>query len=285
MPSFTHLFRTSNFAPAFLFLPADRQHALRNLYAVFRVLDDAVDQGHPEAKKILTAWQEFVRQKDPQLVAPFGHQELAQGLLVGVKEYGIELFPVSDMISKGLEVDLAEGRFQTPMDLESYCYGVAGTVGLSCLPIFGVPLQEAKDFAIRLGTAVQWINIIRDVGQDAGRGRIYLPLDHLEQFGYTEKDLFEKKDNKAFHDLLLYEAQVARSHYKRAMDLIPPQWFDQLLPARIMGHIYLALLKKIERKGFPVLLTQVRLTLLDKLQATFRAWREKHDQNILENTL
>src|SRR6185503_15651496 len=96
---------------------------------------------------------------------------------------------------RGVAVDLSQNRFQTPLELEGYCYGVAGTVGLACLPIFGVPVEEGKNFALRLGIAIQWINTIRDVGVDAKMGRIYLPLDHLDQFGYTEADLFNAMES------------------------------------------------------------------------------------------
>ena len=167
--------------------------------------------------------------------------------------------------------DLTVKRFETPMDTERYCYGVAGTVGVACLPIFGVPSAEAKEFAIRLGITVQWINLIRDVGVDAEMGRIYLPQDHLEKFGCTEADVLARRATPEFMNLIRYEAEVARGHYRRAMELLPRKWEKELLPARIMGSIYRKLLAKIEKHNYPVLSKKITLNLIEKGTATCKA--------------
>ena len=137
-------------------------------------------------------------------------------------------------------------------------------------------MNEAKDFAVRLGIAVQWVNILRDIGYDTRMNRVYLPLDHLEQFGYTMDDLFAHKNSAEFQNLVHYEAQVARSHFSRAMELLPTPRHRELLPARIMGRIYFSLLEKIERENFPVLERKVRLSLFEKGKAVWASLKEPH---------
>jgi len=263
------LHRSSHFAPAFLFLKKDRRRALELLYAVCRVLDDAVDEPHPDPKGFLEAWRRVFSEKESHFVAPFGQQELAQSFLEQAARYQIPLSVMGELIDKGVALDLEKNRFQTPMDTESYCYGVASTVGIACLPLFGVPIEEGRLFAVRLGVAIQWTNLIRDVGADAKLGRIYLPLDHLEQFGYTEADLFEAKNNSQFQSLLQYETDVALGHYKRAEELLPLKWKKELLPARIMGSIYQRLLLKIKNKNYAVFQQKIRLSLGEKAWAVW----------------
>jgi phytoene synthase len=207
---------------------------------------------------------------------PFGHEELAAEFFLVMKMYDIPKFSIIDLIDKGLSLDLTPPCFQTPLDLESYCYGVAGTVGIACLPIFGVPWAEAKNFAVRLGVGIQWINVVRDVGVDAKLGRVYLPLDHLEEFHCTAEEIINRRNSERLKALLSYEANVARTHYVRAMEMLPLQWRKELLPARMMGEIYLKLLTKIERKGFPIFEKKVTLNPLEKITSAIRTyWTSK----------
>ena len=160
------------------------------------------------------------------------------------------------------------------MDTESYCYGVAGAVGIACLPIFGVPWQDAKDYAVRLGVGIQWINIIRDVAVDARLGRIYIPQDHLKKFECPETDLLMERSSRTFHDLIRYETEVARSHYRRANELLPDKWKDALQkPARVMGEIYMKLLAKIEKHHYAVLEKRIHLNFFEKATIAWRALR------------
>ncbi len=262
-------YRASHFAPAFFFLPSEKRRAMKLLYAVCRVLDDAVDQGLPNAGDFLNAWKTCFVTRQTQALEPFGQSDLAREFIDVVLRYNLPQFALVDLIEKGVALDLTSQRFQTPLDTENYCYGVAGTVGILCLPIFGVPWSEAKDFAVRLGITVQWINMIRDVGVDAKIGRIYLPLDHLEQFGYTERELFALENTDGFQALIRNEALVARAHHKRALELMPERWRRELFPARMMGQIYIKLLDKIERQSFPVLTRKVALNAAEKIKA---AW-------------
>lgn len=263
--------RQSHFWPAFFFLPRDRRKALKILYAVCRVIDDAVDVGHPNVEAFLDAWRHLFSNKNCSKLEPFGYVSLGEQFLIISESLGIPLTVMTDLIDQGVAVDLKPHRFETPMDLERYCYGVAGTVGIACLPIFGVPVDVGRNFAIRLGIAVQWINIVRDVGFDASVGRIYLPLEHLELFGYTEHDLLQRKLSPEFIQLLNHEASVARSHYHRAMELLPESYTRSLVPARIMGRIYLDLLEKCSGQGFPVFEKKIRLNWVEKARATIVA--------------
>lgn len=274
-PRWKSVYLKSHFAPAFFFLAPHRRKALKLLYTVCRVLDDAVDNLKGDPKPLLDAWKIVFSEKKPEAVESFYQTSLAADFLQAAIRFDIPLFAMVDLIEKGVEVDTKVNRFQTPMDLESYCYGVAGTVGLCCLPIFGVPYIEAKEFAIRLGITVQWINSLRDVGTDAKRNRIYLPLDHLDQFEYTEDLLFKGVQNQDFISLMRLECSIARAHYKRAIELLPPRWEKELLPARIMGRIYMRLLDKIEHENYPVLEKKVKLNLGEKLMATWKTLKDK----------
>lgn len=272
-PAASHGFLKSNFAPAFFFLPAKRRRALQTIYAFFRLLDDAVDVAGHDPVPFLDAWRMVLRETRPDAVRAWGQEELATQLLDTVQRFQVPVFALLDFIDNGVAVDLHENRFETPMDTERYCYGVAGTVGIACLPIFGAPVAEAKDFAVRLGVAVQWVNTIRDVGIDARMNRIYLPQDHLVQFGCTEADILTGKETPEFKALIRHEATVAWSHYRRAEELLPEKWRKELRPARIMGGIYMDLLAKIERHDFPVFTKRVSLNIVEKAVSTYRALR------------
>jgi len=264
-------YRRSHFAPAFFLLPASKRKALQVLYEVCRQIDDAVDESNESPDAVLNAWDKFFRDHDAQVLGPFGLERLANEFLSVVTSFGLPWNVMADLIHKGVGVDLNKSRFQTPMDTESYCYGVAGTVGIACLPIFGVPVEEGRAYATRLGIAIQWVNLIRDVGEDAAMGRIYLPIEHLERFNYSESDLLSKKKLPAFDSLMRFEAEVARSHFKRAHELFPLKWEKELKPARVMGTIYAALLLKLERSRFPVFDRQIRLNMFEKAAATIKA--------------
>jgi 15-cis-phytoene synthase len=270
-----HGFMKSHFAPAFLFLPAERRRALRTIYGFFRELDDAVDAPTTDPAPYLDAWRAVIRERRAEPVQPWNQEPMARALVDVMTRFDVPAFALTDFIDHGVAVDLAENRFETPMDTERYCYGVAGTVGIACLPIFGVPVEEAKDFAVRLGVAVQWINAIRDVGIDARMNRIYLPKDHLEQFGCSEADIIAGRATPGFHALMRHEAGVARAHYRRARELFPARWARQLRPARIMGQIYADLLEKIERQDFPVFTKRVALNIVEKAASTWRALKSQ----------
>jgi len=265
----------SHFAPAFFFLSKPRRRALQILYAVCRVLDDAVDKKNKAPVNFLLAWKEAFIQKNPDILIPFHYEALAKDFMAIAEEFRIPLWIFDDFLEKGVKVDLLDKEFVTQAETEDYCYGVAGTVGLACLPIFGVPLEEGRQFAVQLGTAVQWVNLIRDVGTDAKMGRCYFPQDHLAYFGLSKQSILEGKAGDPFFELMIYEAGLAKTFFGKAQNLLPKAWWKELLPARLMGGIYWRLLKKIEKQGFPTIEKKVKLSFAEKGLAVFNELRTK----------
>ena len=270
----SHGFLKSHFAPAFFFLSPERRRALQTVYGFFRILDDAVDDAVGDPTPYLDAWRAVLREKRSHYLKPWGHEAKADGILLVVKTYDIPLFALNDFIDNGVALDLGSNRYSTPLDTERYCYGVAGTVGIACLPIFGAPVAEAKDFAVRLGIAVQWINTIRDVGIDARMNRIYIPKDHWDEFAVTETEILGGKMTGGLLFLLRHETAVARAHLRRAEELLPQAWKRELRPALIMGGIYSDLLDKVEKQGFPVFTKRVSLNIVEKAASTWRTLRK-----------
>lgn len=260
-------FIKSSFAPAFFILNSQQRKALVTLYRVCRVLDDAVDErksGDPRI--ILQSWRRFFTYRDPSFLKSLGMEKLGGEFLQKAEQVGIPWDAMIDLIDKGLMRDLLVKPFKTALELEEYAYGVAGTVGLACLPIFGVPVEEGRNFAVKLGVFVQWVNMIRDVGEDARKGRVYLPLEHLKQFGYTEMDILALRETSEFKSLMAFEAETARSYFYQAMNALPCHYEAQLEPAVLMGRLYHRLLNKLERKHFPVLRKGVGSKLFWKIQ-------------------
>ena len=136
-------FLKSHFAPAFCFLSPERRRALQVVYAFFRVIDDVVDEGKQDPAPLIAGWLAAIREKRPSAVREWGHEAFAEKLLSVVERFGVPAFALEDFLTGGVTMDLGETRFETAMDTERYCYGVAGTVGIACLPIFGCLLYTS----------------------------------------------------------------------------------------------------------------------------------------------
>jgi phytoene synthase len=171
-----------------------------------------------------------------------------------------------------MEMDLTQTRYLDWPGLERYCYRVAGAVGLLAAGIFGYLDPRTLDYARDLGTAFQLTNIIRDVGEDARRNRIYLPMAELEQFGVPAADILQARETPAFGRLMAFEAARAREHYERAMRALPAADRKAQRPGLIMAAIYRTLLDEIERDGFRVLTRKTSLTPLRKFWIAWRTW-------------
>lgn len=253
----------SNFLYAFLFLPKAQRQAIRTLYAFARRLDDSVDerQSVSEARQRLASWREELERcysgtpTDPMM------QELA----VTIRQFSIPRDPFEELI-RGCEMDLEQNRYETFDELRRYCFRVASAVGLLCLPIFGCRSEQAEPYAIHLGLALQLTNILRDVGADADRGRIYLPQEDLRRFGYTSERLLGKTYNEAFRKLMRFEADRAADFYHQAQRLLPEQDRRRLVAARIMERIYRGLLDEIVRQDFRVFDTKIALSKPHRLR-------------------
>ena len=175
----------------------------------------------------------------------------------------------------GVEMDVTTNRYATFQALYPYCYRVASVVGLICLKIFGTQAPQATDYAINLGLAFQLTNILRDINSDANRNRIYLPLEDMARFGYTEKDLLERRYTSAFLELMKYECRRARDFYLKANEAftsLPHEDKRALVVAEIMRGVYARILQQIESENYKVFGPRIRLSSIKRLGIAAKIW-------------
>jgi phytoene synthase len=259
----------SSFYYSFLFLPPERRRAITALYAFCREVDDVVDEGgEPQVAAAKLAWW---RTELAHLFAGQPQHPVTRALLPFVEAYALSQAKLGQIID-GMEMDLRQSRYLDWPALETYCYRVAGVVGLLAAGIFGYRDERTLEYARKLGIAFQLTNIIRDVGEDARKNRIYLPMDDLKRFAVPAGDILSAKPTPAFRDLMAYEAERARSYYQEAMVALPAADRRAQRPGLVMAAIYRALLDEIERDGFPVLAQRTSLTPLRKLWIAWRTW-------------
>jgi phytoene synthase len=252
----------SSFYYSFLFLPPRERQAIQAIYAFCREVDDIVDKGldrHVAEKKLEWWHTEVARVFLGRPLHPIG-----RALAEAISQYKLQQHLFQDIL-EGMEMDLKYQGYQTFEDLRLYCHRVASCVGLLAAEIFGYQNINTLEYARNLGIAFQLVNIIRDVGEDAGLGRIYLPEDELSQFSVTTKEILNKKYSKNFEVLMQYHAERARSYYQKAKDTLPAIDRYSQRSGLIMGEIYFSLLKEIERSRFQVLHQRIALTPLRKL--------------------
>ncbi len=251
----------SNFSSSFFFLPAEKREAIRRVYAFFRVVDDVVDEEpNPEKqKKLLDEW----RQKLTFSYQTKSDLPLLQELQESIRRFDIPLSYFLELLD-GCEMDIAKKKYATFAELEVYCYKVASIVGLVCMKIFEYKSPTSENMAIKLGMALQLTNIIRDVGEDLTKNRIYLPQDELERFGVTENDLAHHQKTENFMHLMDFQYQRALTYYNEAFLEFPKDTEKKLLAARIMGVVYRCILEKIRKQKYPVLTKRVRLSFFEK---------------------
>jgi len=257
----------SSFYYAFLFLPAPRRAAITAFYAFCRevddVVDEAVDMGVAATK--LAWWSQEVNrafQGNPNHPA-------MRALLPHAANYGIEERHLQDVIA-GCRMDLEQTRYLDYPNLERYCHLVAGVVGEVAARIFGQEAVQTTQYAHTLGQALQLTNIIRDVGEDAMRGRIYLPVSELQQFDVKAHEVLNRQYSDRFTALMQFQSRRAHALYDQALQLLPDQDRRSQKPGLMMASIYRTLLREIEATDFQVLHQRVRLTPLRKL---WLAWR------------
>lgn len=257
----------SSFYYAFLFLPAERRAAITAFYAFCREVDDVVDEiSDPSvAQSTLAWWQKEVQQ------AFAGHptHPVMHALMPHVKVYDIEVHHLLSVI-EGCQMDLTQTRYLDFAGLQRYCHLVAGVVGEVAAKIFGQTDAATNLYAHKLGLAFQLTNILRDVGEDAMRGRIYLPIDELKQFDVKAQDLMQRQYSDRFTALMKFQAARAHSLYDEAMSLLPVADKRTQKPGLMMASIYRTLLREIEADNFQVLHQRVSLTPLRKL---WLAWK------------
>ena len=259
----------SSFYYSFLFLPPPRRRAITALYAFCREVDDVVDEGlEPQVAAAKLAWW---RAEVANLAAGNAHHPVTKALLPFQREFSIDGKLLLEII-EGMEMDLTQSRYLDWPALERYCYRVAGVVGLLAARIFGYRNARTLDYARNLGTAFQLTNIIRDVGEDARKNRIYLPMDEMKQCGVTAADILQSRHGDAFLSLMRLQAARARNYYEKAIGALPAEDRKQQRAGLIMAAIYRTLLGEIEADGFQVLTRRTSLTPLRKFWIAWKTW-------------
>jgi phytoene synthase len=257
----------SSFYYAFLFLPAPRRAAITAFYAFCRevddVVDEAVDLGIAATK--LSWWSEEVA----KAYAGSPSHPVMLALMPHTGAYGITQQQLQSVI-EGCQMDLEQTRYLDYPNLQRYCHLVAGVVGEVAAGIFGQTQAQTTAYAHALGQALQLTNIIRDVGEDAQRGRIYLPVSELQRFDVKAHEILKAVPSDRFQALMAFQAQRAHTLYEEALALLPPADHRSQKPGLMMASIYRSLLREIEAQRFPVLAQRVRLTPLRKL---WLAWK------------
>jgi 15-cis-phytoene synthase len=251
-----------------MLLPAERRRALHAVYAFCRFVDDIADEESVnEPGRLLARWrQELDRVFQGEPTRP-----VSRALADSARRFTIPRRYFEEVID-GVEMDLSRTRYRTFDDLRLYCYRVASAVGLICIEIFGYRNPGTRTYAENLGIAFQLTNILRDVSEDAGRGRIYIPLEDLARFGVTQDEIIEGVHSPRFERLMEFEANRARSFYEAAERALPGEDRSTLLTAEAMRLIYGALLNRIVRSNYRVLNRRHRLSAPRKLFLVGRAW-------------
>lgn len=262
----------SNFYYSLLFLPRARREAMYAVYAFCRAVDSAVDDTGPETDphEQLNRWRAELNAAyhgTPTSPVTISLAEHARRLQIP-QEYFEELMA-------GVEMDLTTSRYPTFSELYPYCYRVASVVGLICLKVFGTRSPLATEYAVNLGIAFQLTNILRDLGVDGDRGRIYLPQEDLARFGYREEDLLRRTYSPSFIELMRFECARAREFYRKASsaaESLPISDRKALTVAEIMRGVYSRILGRIEESNYRVFGPRVSLPPSYRLTLAAAIW-------------
>ena len=259
----------TSFYYSFSLLPKSQREAIHTVYAFCRTTDDIVDEGNDREQQalILRRWRlELERSRT-------GHSQysILNQLSIIATKFKIPVEHFFELI-RGMEMDLERNRYESFEDLHLYCYRVAGTVGLMCTEIFGYKNDNAKKYAENLGLALQLTNILRDVKADARKGRIYLPLEDLRRFGYTESDLLANRYTPEFVNLMSFEVARARKYYTLADSYLSKEDAPRFFAAKIMEDIYLRILNRIEMHQYNVFEKRISISKLRKFLVAMRIW-------------
>jgi 15-cis-phytoene synthase len=257
----------SNLAFAFFSLPRERRHDITTFYAFCRRVDDAADDpgiSVADRRKWLHGWRTWIY-KPAQ-----GEPEFAGEVRKIIEKYQIDRKLFEDILD-GVEMDLEPVRFQNFAELSVYCYRVASAVGLVSIEIFGYQNAQCHDYAHNLGLALQLTNIIRDVDVDLRNGgRIYIPLDEMARFGYSEASLLARVYDENLVNLMRFQADRARSFYSEARRLLPKEDRRSMIAAEGMRAIYWEILRRIEADRFQLFGKDYHLSRLEKAMIIFR---------------
>ena len=252
----------SSFYYSFLFLKADRRRAITALYAFCREVDDTVDECTDAsiARTKLSWWRSEVA----AMTSGTPTHPVAKALQPHLATFSLDTQHLLAIID-GMEMDLDQTRYLDFPGLQKYCWHVASVVGILSAKIFGVANLQTLEYAEKLGLAFQLTNIIRDVGEDARKGRIYLPVNELQQFSVTAADILNARHSDNFEKLMQFQAARAQKYYDEAFALLPKEDRRAQRPGLIMAAIYRAVLNEVEHDGFHVLNQRISLTPIRKL--------------------
>lgn len=262
----------SNLAFAFVMLPREKRRHMASLYAFCREIDDVADNESIPAekrRKQLEAWR-----KDIQLAASLKRPvfPVSQELQAAIDLYNLPGTLLEELLS-GVESDLDTTRYKTHKELQHYCYQVASVVGLLSIEVFGYKNPRCRDYAVQLGLALQYTNILRDVWSDAKRNRIYLPQEDLRKFQVCEKEILNGNYSTRYRHLAQHIASYAKKFYWKAARLLPAEDRRTMAPAETMGRIYWALLIQLESHSFNVFASnKVRVSKSRKIYLLLLTW-------------
>ncbi len=260
----------SSFYYSFRFLPPERRRAITALYAFCREIDDIADEviDPNNARVIKLGWW---RSEITNLFAGHPSHPVTRALQPSTQQFGIDASRLSEIID-GMEMDLTKNRYRDWQELRLYCHRVAGVVGQLSAGIFGYTQPQTLEYAEHLGLAFQMTNIIRDVGEDARRGRIYLPLDELAKFGVNVEQLLAAKHTPQFEQLMAFQTARTQSLYDHAFAKLAATDRRSQRAGLIMSAIYRALLDEIAADGYKVLNQRTSLTPIRKLWLAWKTW-------------
>ena len=259
----------SSFYYSFLFLPPERRRAITALYAFCREVDDVVDECQdPQIAAAKLVWW---RMEVAKLFEGKPEHPVTQALQGVLPHFNLPQEQLLEIID-GMEMDLTQTRYLDFKSLSLYCYRVASVVGLLAAEIFGYEDRKTQKYAHDLGMAFQLTNIIRDVGEDARRGRVYLPIEDLQQFDVKAADILNARYSDNFRRLMEFQIARAEQYYEHAFAQLPPGDRRAQRPGLVMAAIYRALLDEIRRDGCQVLTQRTSLTPLRKLWLAVKTW-------------
>jgi len=259
----------SSFYYSFLFLSRPKREAITAFYAFCREVDDVVDECREV--HVARAKLDWWRAELDRLYAGQPNHPVSLAMVPAIARYPIAREQLEEIID-GMAMDLELTRYADFKVLRLYCHRVAGIVGEVAAGIFGASSHAAMKYAAQLGLALQLTNIIRDVGEDARRGRIYLPMDEMAAYGVSEADLLQARATTNFGTLMEFQYRRAVTAYEQAYALLPDGDRKDQRPSLIMAAIYRALLDEIRAAGYPVLGARIALPPVRKLWLAAKTW-------------